>query len=57
MPLTDASSTPRTLHAARGGRMTRACNIPGTRTSVTKSPVPYTFHATSRRGSGLPTTL
>ena len=57
MPLSDASSIARTLHAARGGRITRACSMPGRRTSVTKPSVPYTFHATSRRGSGLPTTL
>jgi len=57
IPLIELSSTPRTLHAACGGRMTRACSMPFTRTSVTKSPVPNTFQATSRRGNGLPTTL
>ncbi len=57
MPLIELSSMLRTLHAARGGRMTRACSMPRTRTSVMNSSVPKTFQATSRRGKGLPTTL
>src|SRR2546421_653353 len=36
MPLSDASSIARTLHAARGGRITRACSMPGRRTQLVR---------------------
>ena len=42
---------------ATGVRTTRACNMPGTRTSPMLPSVPYSFQATSLRANGWPTTL
>src|SRR5262245_20532119 len=57
IPLIDDSSMETGPHPAVGGRMTRACSMPSTLTSVTYGKVPYTFSATTFCGMDWPTTV
>ena len=57
MSLIELSSTLTGTAPATGGRIMRACTMPGTFTSVTKSSWQNTFGATSSRLIGLPTIL
>ena len=54
MSLIEASSTAVGTEPAIWGMIVRACNMPGSLMSVTKSSVPSSFQATSRRGAEVP---
>ena len=59
MPLTELHSLGEltTVAPTVGGRTTRPCTMPGTRTLCTYSNVPVTIAGMSRRLTGLPSTV
>ena len=52
IPATELSSTLTTVAPTAGGRTTRPCSMPGTRTLCTNSNCPVTIAGMSRRGTG-----
>ena len=57
MPRTDASSTRATAAPTDGGRTTRPCSTPGTRTLWTNSKRPATISGISTRRTEVPSTV
>ena len=57
MSRTELSSTPITVAPGDGGRTTRPCSMPGTRTLWTNSNCPVAMARMSTRGTDVPSTV